>query len=426
MRQRAVRAGASGATACSIAGRIWHPQRSGWPARAPEHDLPRRGRAQARSSAWATPGSTWATACCATTRCRCPRRKRAGCSRSPAAARFFSTAPRTASCATTAWRTTAWTPTATARTAAAAPLAPRRPTGQARPSAAAAAPGPALPARGSPPCGARQAPHACAPLARRRSRRAGLQVGRRHGATAHRATAPDRGKAARAPRAAGSADWQGMAPAAKLAFQDLGAGPSGTIDLGGDLATDYYPYTYARSDALYSQHACAAFTCLVAANSGPVHGRGRLAQHAGDAPPPCHAAECARAYPRTGATSCRADHPVKQGRRACAPRTPGNVLLGLQDTHHAQETNAQGRGWSRPRRGARVHSDSWGTATPDYDGLALDVDTFAWARLHTCFPTLTAFLRCLFTSGASTGRASKFTPHPVLCPPGAPRVRVSV
>ena len=44
----------------------------------------------------------------------------------------------------------------------------------------------------------------------------------------------------------GSADWQGMAPAAKLAFQDLGSGASGTIDLPGDLAVGYYPYSYAR------------------------------------------------------------------------------------------------------------------------------------------------------------------------------------
>ena len=31
-------------------------------------------------------------------------------------------------------------------------------------------------------------------------------------------------------------------------------------------------------------------------------------------------------------------------------------------------------------RGARVHSDSWGTSTPEYDGLAFDVDHFAWVR----------------------------------------------
>ena len=44
----------------------------------------------------------------------------------------------------------------------------------------------------------------------------------------------------------GSADWQGMAPGAKLAFQDLGSGTSGTIDLPGDLAASFYAYTYAR------------------------------------------------------------------------------------------------------------------------------------------------------------------------------------
>ena len=31
-------------------------------------------------------------------------------------------------------------------------------------------------------------------------------------------------------------------------------------------------------------------------------------------------------------------------------------------------------------RGARIHSDSWGTSTPEYDGLAFDVDYFAWVR----------------------------------------------
>ena len=45
------------------------------------------------------------------------------------------------------------------------------------------------------------------------------------------------------------ADWEGMAPAAKLAFQDLGLGASGSIDLAGDLAADYYPYSYARCAA---------------------------------------------------------------------------------------------------------------------------------------------------------------------------------
>ncbi|KAK9836281.1 hypothetical protein WJX81_001826 [Elliptochloris bilobata] len=69
---------------------------------------------------------------------------------------------------------------------------------------------------------------------------------------------------------------QGMAPAAKLAFQDLGSGTSGSIDLPGDLAANYYPFSYTR--------------------------------------------------------------------------------------------------------GAHIHSDSWGTSTPDYDGLAFAVDYFAWAN----------------------------------------------
>lgn len=30
-------------------------------------------------------------------------------------------------------------------------------------------------------------------------------------------------------------------------------------------------------------------------------------------------------------------------------------------------------------RGARVHSDSWGTADATYDSLAADMDRFAWA-----------------------------------------------
>ncbi len=156
-------------------------------------------------------------------------------------------------------------------------------------------------------------------------------------------------KAAPAPRAAGSADWQGMAPAAKLAFQDLGAGTSGTIDLGGDLATDYYPYTYARSVAprlpcgpcLAGQLACAA---LHMSGDSQTAARGMAAA----------ASRSARATRRRSAMQ-----PLVRGRtlaparraaaqvalcgratRSVPPRTPGSVLLGLQDTRRAPGTDA--------------------------------------------------------------------------------------
>ena len=40
--------------------------------------------------------------------------------------------------------------------------------------------------------------------------------------------------------------FQGMAPAAKLAFQDLGIGASGSLTIPGDMSTGYFPFTYAR------------------------------------------------------------------------------------------------------------------------------------------------------------------------------------
>jgi hypothetical protein len=39
-------------------------------------------------------------------------------------------------------------------------------------------------------------------------------------------------------------NWQGMAPAAKIAFQDLGTGNTGTLSVPYDLFYDYYPYSY--------------------------------------------------------------------------------------------------------------------------------------------------------------------------------------
>ena len=36
-----------------------------------------------------------------------------------------------------------------------------------------------------------------------------------------------------------------MAPGAKIAFQDLGAGKAGSIDAPDDLAREYFTYTYA-------------------------------------------------------------------------------------------------------------------------------------------------------------------------------------
>ena len=38
--------------------------------------------------------------------------------------------------------------------------------------------------------------------------------------------------------------WQGMAPQAKIAFQDLGSGAAGSIGPPDDLANDYYQYSY--------------------------------------------------------------------------------------------------------------------------------------------------------------------------------------
>lgn len=46
---------------------------------------------------------------------------------------------------------------------------------------------------------------------------------------------------------AGSATpWQGMAPLAKIAFQDLGSGTSGNLLVPGDLTRDYFPHSYSR------------------------------------------------------------------------------------------------------------------------------------------------------------------------------------
>jgi len=46
--------------------------------------------------------------------------------------------------------------------------------------------------------------------------------------------------------AGGSSSWQGMAPLAKTAFQDLGTGTSSGILVPGDLANGYFPFSYAR------------------------------------------------------------------------------------------------------------------------------------------------------------------------------------
>ena len=43
---------------------------------------------------------------------------------------------------------------------------------------------------------------------------------------------------------AGYSGWQGMAPGAKIAFQDLGTGTNGSIDAPDDLAREYFSYTY--------------------------------------------------------------------------------------------------------------------------------------------------------------------------------------
>ena len=46
--------------------------------------------------------------------------------------------------------------------------------------------------------------------------------------------------------AGSSTAWQGMAPQAKIAFQDLGSGTSGNILVPANLARDYFPFAYSR------------------------------------------------------------------------------------------------------------------------------------------------------------------------------------
>ncbi len=299
----------------------------------------------------------------------------------------------------------------------------------------------------------------------------------------------DQRKAAPAPRAAGSADWQGMAPAAKLAFQDLGAGTSGTIDLGGDLATDYYPYTYARSVALRSQLACSA-----------LHESGGSDQRPGALPRrPCAAcAQRAAAMPCSHLCAAVPSHwsgalpsrsPCASGTPGLRRPTPGSALLGWQDTRRAlgdrRGAAGHGRAGARactPTRGARrrrtttasrstwtplpgractnaLHLSTLTCSCAAWLPLALDVDTFAWARLHKCTPFFHThlLLRCLVTSGARRGhlclgapaqtysrahRAPALLVHvwrdcstrykrtvhagPGITPPGAPRVRMRV
>lgn len=55
-------------------------------------------------------------------------------------------------------------------------------------------------------------------------------------------------------------NWQGMAPGAKIAFQDLGSGNTGTLSVPYDLFSDYFPYNYQwypppRPDLLQRPHA---------------------------------------------------------------------------------------------------------------------------------------------------------------------------
>jgi len=258
----------------------------------------------------------------------------------------------------------------------------------------------------------------------------------------------DQRKAAPAPRAAGSADWQGMAPAAKLAFQDLGAGTSGTIDLGGDLATDYYPYTYARSVALRSQLACSA-----------LHESGGSDQRPGALPRrPCAAcAQRAAAMPCSHLCAAVPSHwsgalpsrsPCASGTPGLRRPTPGSALLGWQDTRRAlgdrRGAAGHGRAGARactPTRGARrrrtttasrstwtplpgractnaLHLSTLTCSCAAWLPLALDVDTFAWARLHKCTPSFHThlLLRCLVTSGARRGHLCLGAPaqmHPI-------------
>lgn len=46
------------------------------------------------------------------------------------------------------------------------------------------------------------------------------------------------------PCAGAFSNWQGMAPGAKIAFQDLGSDNTGTLSVPYDLFYDYFPYNY--------------------------------------------------------------------------------------------------------------------------------------------------------------------------------------
>ncbi len=292
----------------------------------------------------------------------------------------------------------------------------------------------------------RSAARPCMPALHSRSSAAAEPGSRSAGAMAPQPIAQtgDQRKAAPAPRAAGSADWQGMAPAAKLAFQDLGAGTSGTIDLGGDLATDYYPYTYARSVALRSQLACSA-----------LHESGGSDQRPGALPRrPCAAcAQRAAAMPCSHLCAAVPSHwsgalpsrsPCASGTPGLRRPTPGSALLGWQDTRRAlgdrRGAAGHGRAGARactPTRGARrrrtttasrstwtplpgractnaLHLSTLTCSCAAWLPLALDVDTFAWARLHKPIPALTALPRCLFMFGGTAARATReqFMPAP--------------
>lgn len=39
-------------------------------------------------------------------------------------------------------------------------------------------------------------------------------------------------------------NWEGQAPAAKIAFTDIGSGTSGSLSVPSDLNIDYFPYSY--------------------------------------------------------------------------------------------------------------------------------------------------------------------------------------
>lgn len=187
------------------------------------------------------------------------------------------------------------------------------------------------------------------------------------------------------PCAGAFSNWEGMAPAAKIAFQDLGSGSSGTLSVPYDLFSDYFPYNY-------------QWCCPAPAHSG-IH---RILD---DSP----FTQCNLQLINAGAWAVVLLSSLYEI-RGSIPSEWGVTNFGPWTPPH-RRPSAPAKMWSfvpermpaarilseQPRpviflrsltrvcllhalvRGARVHSDSWGTADATYDSLAADLDRFAWA-----------------------------------------------